>query len=238
MRTLLFVLLMPCLALSQAKDINYLVVKGKAQVQVPLEFMEVKVQITNYARTVEAANDSNRALVLRAFKVFHQFGIADSDFQTDDNYSSDDRFSDRDEERHYSVSYSGSLTLKRPQVYDSLFQALVKVGPFQVNIIRFGSTRNSYYRMLAYQRAVEAARAEAQMIVKGSGQTVGRIIKLIQDNQDVFTEYDDIDKILAAQAAAAAAPRVLYDVETVRPSTFRRVSYAEDAEVTVIFEIK
>ncbi len=124
-------------------------------------------------------------------------------------------------------------------MYNSLFQSLVGLGNVAVNINGFHSSQHAYYRMLAYQKAVEAARQEAEMLLKGTHQSVGKIIKLIQDNRDVFTQYDDIDKALYGnQFPMGQAVIVSAQVEGPATNRFRKKYFTETAEVTVIFDIK
>ena len=237
MKTLLLMILVPWIVFSQTKDIHYLVVKGKAEVQVPVEYIDISVSIITAGPSMKAANDTNRVLVFKVFDVLRHFAIPDSDFQTLDNSSNEDMYS-KEPGRRFSVHYSGIVCLRKPAMYDSLFQVLVGLGNVSVGINAFRSNRHSYYRMLGYQKAVEAARREAKLMLKGSGQSSGRIIKLIQDNQDVFTQYDDIDKLLEGKNLPIGEAIMLM---AARPgeeeSTFRKKYFTETAEVTVIFEI-
>ncbi len=233
---LLFVLL-PLSADAQSTDLSYLVVRGSAEVQVPVDYLEVTITITSYAPTLAAANDTNRAIVFELFQTLRQFSIPDSAFQTQTN-SSGENYVPREPERRFSVRYSGVLHLTRPSMYDSLFRALLNIGNLTVNISWFGSTRYAYYKMLAYQKAVDAARREAQMMLKGTKQSVGKIIKLIQDNRDVFTQYDNPENLLQE----AVPPNVITAPITAEranpPSTYRKKYYSEVGQVTVIFELK
>jgi uncharacterized protein YggE len=140
-------------------------------------------------------------------------------------------------QRSFSIYYTAILTLRNLSSYDSLFQALISLGNIQVSIKQFGSTQRTSYRLLAYQKAVDAARREAQMLLKGSHQSVGEIIKLIQDNRDVFTQYDDLDKILEGPRSSNMSNIEIVALNAT-VSTLRREYLTEQAEVTVIFSIK
>jgi uncharacterized protein YggE len=240
MKALLLIVLSPLVIFCQSKDISYLVVKGRAEVQVPVEFLEIGMLITTNGPSLKTANDSNRVLVFKIFDVLRGFGIPDSDFQTTNNSSQDEEGYNRSPERRFSIRYSGILNLRNPSSYDSLFQALISHGNVTVNINAFRSNRHAYYRMLAYQKAVEAARHEAQLLLKGSHQTVGKIIKLIQDNRDIFTQYDDLDKLFEGNSGLPLSSELMLAAQRSGPSTntFRKKYFSEFAEVTVIFDIK
>jgi uncharacterized protein YggE len=243
MRTLALAILLPLVALSQSKEIKYLVVRGKAEVQVPVEFLEVSMSLTSIGPSFKAANDSNRVLVFKVFDVLRRFGIPDSDFQTTNNSSNED-YSNRDPERHFWIHYNGMLHVSRPGSYDSLFQALVSLGNVSMSITGFHSTRDAYYRILAYHKAIEAARAEAKMLLNGSHQSLGKIIKLIQDSRDVFTKYDNIEKIIEGTESiegiesSTSIGRLAGVSVQANSITFRKNFFSELGEVTVIFEIK
>ena len=226
---------------SKEKEINYLVVRGRAEVQVPIDYLEVSISITTYGPSFKVANDSNRALVFKLFDVFRQFSVADSDFQTTNNSANQYDFG-REPDKRLGVQYIGVLTFRHPQQYDSLFQAVTSLGNIAMNISRSRSNQHMYYRTLAYQRAVEAARAEGELMLKGSHQTLGKIIKLIQDNRDTFTQFDDINKLVETGGSSPGEPSLVVSAQAAGPvatrSTFRKNDYTEAAEVTVIFELK
>jgi uncharacterized protein YggE len=238
MKTLLLTMLVPLVVFCQSKDLNYLVVKGRAEVQIPVEYLEVSLSITTEGSSFKAANDSNRILIFKVLDALRRFTIPDSDFQTTNNSSYEQNYN-KEVERRFAIHYTGILWLRNPKIYDSLFQTLVSLGNVAVNINGFHSSQHAYYRMLAYHKAVEAARREAEMLLKGSNQKVGKIIKLIQDNRDVFTQYDDIDKLLQGSSVPTGLPGIATaQAEGMATNTFRKKYFTELAEVTVIFDIE
>ena len=82
MRFTILLLLLPLTVYSQQKEPDYVVVKGRAQVEIPLEYLQVSIAVSTYGSSYKAANDSNRVLVFSVLDVLKRFGIADSDFQT------------------------------------------------------------------------------------------------------------------------------------------------------------
>jgi uncharacterized protein YggE len=239
MKTLCILFLLSVSAAAQTKPMDYLVVRGSAQIQVPVDYLELSVAITSRGTSFRVANDTNRTLTLNMLNTLRAFGIADSDFQTVNNSSMFQDYN-READRKYVVTYSGTLFLRNLSLYDSLFQALLSLGDVSVTVTRFRSNHLPYYRILAYKKAIDAARAEAEMMLKGSHQSVGKIIKLLQDNRDVFTQYDDIDKLVSMSAPPLAGEKTFSTQSEVSASraTFRRRDFTEFAEVTVIFEIK
>lgn len=239
MKTLFLAMLLPLVVFCQSKDIDYLVVKGRSEVQVPVEYLEVSLSINTDGSSFKAANDSNRILIFKVLDMLRHFAIPDSDFQTTNNSSYEQNYNVKETERRFTIRYTGILWLRNPKLYDSLFQSLVGLGNVAVNINGFHSSQHASYRILAYQKAVEAARQEAEMLLKGTHQHVGKIIKLIQDNRDVFTQYDDIDKLVQGGSLPIGLPAIITaQREGPATNTFRKEYFTESAEVTVIFEIK
>jgi hypothetical protein len=75
--------------------------------------------------------------------------------------------------------------------------------------------------------------------LKGSHQSIGKIIKLIQDDRDVFTKYDDIEQLLEGVGPTPDSALMITVQQTPSNSTtFRRNYFSDFGEVTVIFEIK
>lgn len=234
MRYLIFALLLPASAVCQNRDPGYLVVRGRAEIQVPVDFVEMSVMLTSSDSSLQAANDSNRVQIFRLFETLKRYAINDSDFQTRSNSAGRSEYT-RESRGPFRVSYDGILILRNLGAYDSLFQELVSLGNISVGIVHFGSNSHTLYRMRAYQRAVLNARREADMLLMGTKQKAGRIIKLIQDSRDVFSRYDDIEK-LSDGTIVPLIPKISDPVPG--ESTLRKSTFPESVEVTVIFALE
>lgn len=219
------------------QDPQYVVTRGTATVRVPVDFMKISIGVRTSEATLKEANEKNKDMVLGIFGVLKNLAISDSDFVT--TQSETQLTYSRQNERRLDVHYEAILTLRRPSQYDSLLAALASLGDVIVRIQSFGSNNTSKYAAEAYKKAISSARQQAELLVAGSNQRVGKILKLLQDGRDPFTQYDDIDQL--AQRITQARPidsERPPDFATMLASTIRRPYFDQTANVTVIFEIK
>ena len=225
------------LFLFSPQEPQYVVTRGTATVRVPTDFVKIAIGIRTTDESLEEANRKNKELVHKAFDVFRHLAIPDSDFTTTQSQI-EDAYSAR-EGRKLEVRYQGTLTLRKISLYDSLLAQLVSLGDINIHIQSFGSNNIAAYAADAYQKAVSSARKQAELLLAGSNQHVGKIIKLLQDGRDPFTEYDDIDqlahRITQAQPALAVESPNFFSVDY---HTVRRPYFEQSASVTAIFEIK
>ncbi|HUI65316.1 MAG TPA: SIMPL domain-containing protein [Bacteroidota bacterium] len=242
MKRFFLLLLIPLTSFSQSQETRYVVVKGTAELKVPIDYFQVYVSIPSFSANTKAASDSNRAAVLRMMDVVRKYGVADSDFQTNNNTSRLD-INAKEPDHRCVVTYVAQFNLRRFRSYDSLFQDLQSLGGIDVSVSGNGSNISPYYKMLAYQKAFKAAHHEAEVLMATSHQKLGRLIKLIQDNRDVFTQYDDLDQILK-QSVGTQTLEYRYGYANIAATQmsaeriFRREFYTQSAEVTAIFAIE
>jgi uncharacterized protein YggE len=243
MKKLILLVLIPFAVFSQSKEIKYVVVKGSAEVKVPVDYLQVIVSVHTYSASAKIAIDSNRTTVLKMLGILRKYMVADSDFQTNDNSSREDAYVKEPERRH-SITYSAQFNLRNVKSYDSLFQELVGLGNIDISVRGNGSNSSAMYKALAYQKAVKAAQHEAEILLATAHQSLGKLIKLIQDSRDVFTQYDDIDQIVQRMPKYIQKSESQYSGQDVTVSAqasgsiFRRDFYTQAAEVTAIYEIK
>ena len=240
MKKVILLLLIPLACLSQSKETRYVVVKGTAEIRVPIDYFQVYISLPTYSSTTKVASDSNRAAVLRMLDVVRKYAVADSDFQTNNNTSRLD-INAKDPDHRYVVTYVAQFYLRRFRSYDSLFQDLQSLGGIDVSVSGNGSNNSPYYKMLAYRKAFKAAHHEAEILMASSHQKLGKLIKLIQDNRDVFTQYDDLDQILK-QAGTALPLEYGYPSSSMLNITAQRIFHrdfsTQAAEVTAVFAIE
>lgn len=141
-------LLLPCVAISQPRETKYVVIKGSAEVKVPVDYYHVFESVPSYSSSTKTASDSNRAGVLRMMDVLRKYEVADSDFQTNTNSSRFDIIA-KDPEHRHSVTYSAQVNFRRFKSYDSLVQDLEGLGGFDVSVGGNGSNTSALYKVLA-----------------------------------------------------------------------------------------
>jgi uncharacterized protein YggE len=216
---------------------QYVVTRGTATVKVPTDFIKIAIAVRTEEESLQEANQKNRQLVLKVLDVFRELAIPDSDFIT--TQSETQQAYSRTNERKFGVRYEGILTLRRPFLYDSLFASLVSTGDVAVRIQSFGTNNPAFFAAEAYKKAVSSAREQAKLLLAGSGQHVGKILKILQDGRDPFTEYDDIDQLAhRITQARPAGQEQATNFMTVSAQTVRRPYFEQSANVTVIFEIE
>jgi uncharacterized protein YggE len=241
-KKLIWLILFPGIVLCQPNGTKYIVVRGTAEVKVPVDYLKIFVSVHSYNPTEKIASDSNHLKVMEMLDVLSKYDIADSDFQTTDNSSRQDLYT-KDPDRRSIITYSAEFNLRKVKAFDSLFQELVNLGNIDVSVRANGSVHGAGYKLLAYQKAYFVALHEAEVLTKAAGQKLGNLIKLIQDNRDVFTQYDDINQIVESlpnslpQEATFRGEQAIVSAQAAG-QTFRRDFYTQTGEVIAIFEIK
>ncbi len=236
MNQILFCVFVVVFAGCQTQPPRYVITEGSASVRVPIDELVVSVSVETKAKTLAQASDINRALVLKTFDVYKQFGISDSDFVTQSSSAAmEDSY--RNDSQVPKVSYSGHLTLRDPTMYDAIFKALTDLGRVEVFISSYSNRQVASYRAQAYRDAFASAKKEADLLVAGSDAKVGRTLKILKEGNDPFDRYDNLEKEIERASSAPAAAFVGNEERKVE-KTFRRKYFDVDASVTVMFEIQ
>ena len=215
---------------------RYIVTEGRSEVKVPIETMSLSITIRSKDKSLKEANQETRSSVLSMFRTFKKFGIPDSAFVTSSNTSSDRHDSYRDDQMA-EVQYSGELKLADPRLFDPVFNELVALGNVSIRIADFQSTRVENYEKQSYEASLRSARKEAELLLSGTGEKVGRILKVLKGRGDAFEEYDDFEKHIAK----VLTPQSITMQDIQMPDlerTFRRKYFDVSSSVTVMFEIE
>jgi len=225
-----------CLVSCQHPDPRYVITEGRSSVKVPIETLDLSISVRSRNASLKEANQETRNSVLSMFRTFKKFGIADSDFVTERN-SSSDRYDDYRGDKLAQVEYSGHLRLWDLKLFDPIFNELTTLGNVSISIEDFGSSRTDEYTRQSYEQALKSARNEAEMLVAGTGTKVGRILKILKTRGNPFDEYDDFEK----HVANVTGPQTYasYDLESLNlEPTFRKRYFEISTFVTVMFEIE
>jgi uncharacterized protein YggE len=221
----------------QNEQTHYIAVNGAGKVNVPIDYFKVNITIKTENINLVKANDENKNLVFKMFDILRKYSIIDSDFVTNKSQSSVNLISpyiqfNRDKIIP-SIEYSGDLILRNPKNYDAIFKDLMSLGNIDVHINDFGSYSIEQYRIQAYKLATSNAKKQAELLLSGTGNHIGKIYKILQDGIDRSDYYDDIDKIIESRQVKGL------NVEAAAlTNTFRKNFIEETATVTVIYEIK
>jgi len=226
------------------QDHNYVVVKGAATIQVPIDYMKIGVYIENSSKTVEQANKENKELVVQMFKALTSFGIADSDFVTDRSEMATDWAYDalNSREELLKIVYSGTLTLRDPGIYDKLFWKLSSLNKVKVQVKGYGSNRLLEYKQEAYSRALQNASKQADLLLSGTHQKKGQLLRVLQEGIDPYHMYDDFEDQIsdASRIQSSSRPTLAIeseDMELAVVETWRKTTYSISSGAIVIYEI-
>lgn len=175
-----FMLLVP-LALAQGVAPT-IVVSGEGEVMAVPDRATISLQVEQTAMQAEEArrqvDQTTQALLAAARK----HGVRDQDMDaTQLNVTPSYEWTDR--QRHYlgmQVSRQVSLRLNDLNQLTALMSALVAVGPTQVNGAQLDFARPAELQRQALARALEDARAKAELIAKQSGVRLGAVQRVVE----------------------------------------------------------
>lgn len=215
---------------------RYVVTSGKAVIKVPIEEITIHIEVQSTDRSSAEANSSLRETVLRVFKELHRLGINDSDFVTEN-------LSTRTQRQGYkdtlvsSVDYSGYFPLRDPSRYDELMKAMTNIGRVQVSIVEYSNCHLDEYMAQSFSQAFVAAKKEAEMLLKPSGSSVGKVLRILKSGYDPFDKYDDPDKEMDNQRGSISYG-VVTPTDPNYERIFRRKYFELHQDITVMFEIQ
>ncbi len=215
---------------------RYIVTEGHSTIKAPIESMSLWITARSKNKSLKAANEETRNSVLAMFRTLKKFGIADSDFVTTSNTSSD-RFESYRYDQMAEVQYSGQLKLRNPELFDAIFNDLASLGNVSVRIGDFHTSKIDDYTRQSYEASLKSARKAAELVLSGSGVRVGRILKVLKGRGNAFDEYDDFEKHIEK----ALAPPDIASQDIKQPDleqTFRRKYFDVESSVTVMFELE
>ncbi len=215
---------------------RYVITSGKSVIKVPIEEITIHIEVQSTNRSSAEANSSLRETVLRVFKELNRLGFKDSDFVTE-NLSARTQRQGYKDTLVSSVEYSGYFPLRDPSRYDELMKAMTDIGRVQVSIVDYSNRHLDEYMSQSFSQAFVAAKKEADMLLKPSGSSVGKVLRILKSGYDPFDKYDDPDKEMDNQRGS-----ISHGVVT--PTTpnyeriFRRKYFEIHQNITVMFEIQ
>lgn len=226
----------------QEKTPRYIAVNGSATVKAPVNSFQVRVSVMTEGTSFAKANEDNKSLVLKVFDVLKKYHISDSDFVTNSSETAEGSLPFRyslygdQEKKPPSINYSGTLILRNPELYDVIFRELVGLGKVDVGVFGFACDSVDQYKNDAYREAVANAKRQAEFLLQGTGNKLGKVFKVLQDAHDRYNEYDDIEAVVAARRTMEVM--AMASIGDARPNTFRKKTFDVNATVTIIYEIE
>lgn len=160
-------------------------VSGSAQEEVSPDQAVISGQLASRAKTLTEAKTTNDALVERALAVAKQFEIPTQDVAASNVYISPEytynNSSKKQELVGYIVSRNLTITMKAMDNHERVLSALVENGIDQVNGVNFTIANPEARADQLRVKAVQNARARAQMLAVAAGAKLGKVMAISMD---------------------------------------------------------
>ncbi len=148
---------------------------GEAEVRVKPDEVVLTFGVETVNTVLQAAKDANDAITRKALAVAERLGVPGKDIQTD-YFTIEPRYESEYPRRNfigYFVRKTMVITLRKPDMFESLLSAELQAGINTVQGVQFRTTELRKYRDQARTLAVRAAREKAELLAKELGSTVG-----------------------------------------------------------------
>jgi uncharacterized protein YggE len=177
---------------------SYIVVAGKAQIDIPIDLMYVKVDLSHQDASMKLARENGIKMVTKVLSVLEELKINDSDYVTTDYdlHKSWSYQTDVPDHLKYTLDYDLLVTLRDINQYDALLSELAEIGRIGVSIKGFGSNEIQKYSEELYRKALNNAREKADFLVEQNGQKIGGIHKMLGYSYDIDSHFDNIDETI------------------------------------------
>jgi uncharacterized protein len=217
---------------------RFIVVEGRSVVRVPIDYVTISINISSPADNLSRASFKNLAAVNRLLETVHALAIPDSDFQTWNKRASAQPYR-YDERRPSSVVYDASLSVRDVRRLDTIYSVLASIPDIDLKIVDFNSSHIDEAQREAYNAAMAAAKKKAEMLLAGTGQSVGAVLKILEDSNNPFQNLEYAQKeFLSGKTVRILRYSDLGPPPSVPVSSFRLRYFDVPAKVTVMYELK
>lgn len=182
--TLALILLgaMPVQALEPQPLVRSISVVGEAKEELAPDQAVISGQLVSRAKQLAAAKEDNDKLVTRVVAIARQFEIpkekvSASNVYISPEYTYNDKLK-KQELTGYVVSRNLSITLDKMELHERVLSALVDNKIDQVNGVSFGLSDPEKKQDALRVKAVQNAKARAQLLADAAGAKLGRVITL------------------------------------------------------------
>lgn len=212
--TLALVLSIPGLA---EEDDPRLVVTGTATISLPADSATIEIGAQTRGRTVGEAHKENGRIMEDVILEMEKFGVSKEDIRTSQFYvyfeQNNNVYAAAENliGGSYTVTNMVYITIRDITRVSEAIDAAASVGANNIYNLTFQSSKSSEGYDQALKRAVEDAKAKAQVLAEASGKILGDII-LIESNDTYGVPYGIQNRADFAGEAAVNTPILSGDV--------------------------
>lgn len=199
-------LLLSAVMCARAED-KEIRVAGNASVTLSADYATLQIGVTTKKDTVQSAQQENAQAMNAVLDALYAAGIEEKDVITSqfNIYSSVD-WVNGEEKSYYCVDNMLSVTVRSLEKIGMVMDAAIGAGANQTYGIAFASAKENEAYLQALQRAVEDARAKAEVLAAAAGKQLGQLI-LMDASQGGY--YYGISNTYNAKEAAAAGDAIV-----------------------------
>lgn len=207
-------------------------VSGMGEARATPDRATVQVGVQTRAATASAASAENARKQTAIVQAIKALGIAAEDIATTQyNVFPEMQHDERGVGRvtGYVVSNVVRVELKRLDLVGRVIDASLSNGANQVNSLDFWASETEQPRQKALEQAVSRARAEAEVIARAAGGTLGRLLEISSSGYVVPMPRREAMAMDMRGAAAGAPTPVEPGQETIRASVTARWEFLPGA---------
>lgn len=237
-RSLLFLMLLLCAALSVSAQENkpLITVTGQAEIGVTPDMAIFNLRVVTLDKDLSRAKALNDESVKKTLSLAKNYQIEPKDIQTSYISVVTRESDDNDDDKPpvflgYEVSKKIMLTLRDMSRIEGLLSDVLRAGVNRVEGIDFRTTQIRQHKDRARQMAIRAAQEKAVALTKEIGQTIGKAHSITEDGGGSASPYSNNITVSNAQGAATGD---YSDAE----GTIAIGQILVTARVTVSFELK
>lgn len=155
-------------------------VTGEAREEIVPDQAILSGQLVSKAKQLSAAKEENDKLVKRVLAIAKEFNLPKEKISASNVYITPDLVWDRATQRQdkvgYIVSRNLTLTMDELAIHEKVLSALLENGIDQINGVNFTVADPEAQADKLRIKALQNARARAEMLAKAAGATLGKVI--------------------------------------------------------------
>lgn len=186
-------------------------ITGRGTLNAEPDIAVVSAGAVTEGRTARAALDANTKIMADTFAALRAMGVAERDMQTsrltvEPRYT---HFDSSNGERRppridgYSVSNQLQVRVRDLTIIGEVLDALISAGVNQMGGLSFAVDEPQAMYMQAREAAVEDALAQAQLLTRAAGVSLGRVISISQNQAQQRRPQPQMARMMAMDSAEA-----------------------------------
>jgi uncharacterized protein YggE len=192
---------------SKLEDYRQITVTGSASLQVPPDFVEIRVSISTVEKSHEIAFSNNATKVKKALSKLLEMGIPQKDVAT--NYVS---LSKKEIEREnnaplfigYEASQVITIILRDLSKYDLLLTSIIGVGVDNIDSVTFCISNEQEKKKEARSLAINATKEKAEYMVNLLSQKLCAPLRIIETPEFNISGYANVTRDKAPEVVSSS----------------------------------